>query len=95
MAGSTSFRTPQTANETVPNVYPYPLGDFSIDEHRPIKVVVIGAGFSGIIAGIRSALILLSPLSPPYSRLQFPAEDPKPGPHNLREERRRWWHLVQ
>ncbi|TBU26572.1 FAD/NAD(P)-binding domain-containing protein [Dichomitus squalens] len=53
MAGSTSFRTPQTANETVPNVDPYPLGDFSIDEHRPIKVVVIGAGFSGIIAGIR------------------------------------------
>lgn len=29
------------------------LGDFSIDEHRPIKVVCIGAGFSGIIAGIR------------------------------------------
>lgn len=31
----------------------FKLGTFSIDEYRPIKVVVIGAGFSGIIAGIR------------------------------------------
>ncbi|KAH9830110.1 FAD/NAD-binding domain-containing protein [Rhodofomes roseus] len=31
----------------------FKLGDFSIDEHKPIKVVCIGAGFSGIIAGIR------------------------------------------
>jgi len=29
------------------------LGDFAVDGHRPIKVVAIGAGFSGIIAGIR------------------------------------------
>ena len=29
------------------------LGDFAIDEYRPIKVIAIGAGFSGIIAGIR------------------------------------------
>ncbi|KAF9004447.1 FAD/NAD(P)-binding domain-containing protein [Hymenopellis radicata] len=29
------------------------LGNFSIDEHRPMKVVVVGAGYSGIIAGIR------------------------------------------
>ncbi len=29
------------------------LGDFAIDEYKPIKVVVIGAGFSGILAGIR------------------------------------------
>jgi hypothetical protein len=27
--------------------------DFSIDEPRRVKVVCIGAGFSGIIAGIR------------------------------------------
>ncbi|OBZ65862.1 putative sterigmatocystin biosynthesis monooxygenase stcW [Grifola frondosa] len=27
-------------------------GTFSIDEYKPLKVVVIGAGFSGIIAGI-------------------------------------------
>ncbi|CCL98306.1 uncharacterized protein FIBRA_00300 [Fibroporia radiculosa] len=31
----------------------FKLGGFSIDEYRPIRVVVIGAGFSGIIAGIR------------------------------------------
>ncbi|KAM5545277.1 hypothetical protein V8D89_001388 [Ganoderma adspersum] len=31
----------------------FTLGDFSIDEYRPIKVIVIGAGFSGILAGIR------------------------------------------
>ncbi|KAF8167543.1 FAD/NAD-binding domain-containing protein [Crassisporium funariophilum] len=30
-----------------------PLGQFSVDEPRPIKVVAIGAGYSGIIAGIR------------------------------------------
>lgn len=29
------------------------LSSESIDEDRPLKVVVIGAGFSGIIAGIR------------------------------------------
>lgn len=29
------------------------LGASSIDEDRPFKVVVIGAGFSGITAGIR------------------------------------------
>ncbi|PPQ64327.1 hypothetical protein CVT26_002210 [Gymnopilus dilepis] len=29
------------------------LGDFPIDAPRPIKVVVIGAGYSGIVAGIR------------------------------------------
>lgn len=29
------------------------LGDFSIDEYRPMKVIIIGAGFSGITAGIR------------------------------------------
>ncbi|KAH8099903.1 FAD/NAD-binding domain-containing protein, partial [Cristinia sonorae] len=31
----------------------FTLGDWSIDEYRPIKVAVIGAGFSGILAGIR------------------------------------------
>ncbi|KAI0737199.1 FAD/NAD(P)-binding domain-containing protein [Daedaleopsis nitida] len=32
---------------------PFKLGDFAIDEYRPIKVIVIGAGYSGILAGIR------------------------------------------
>ena len=31
----------------------FTLGNFSIDEYKPIKVIVIGAGFSGILAGIR------------------------------------------
>ncbi|KAI4520591.1 FAD/NAD(P)-binding domain-containing protein [Schizophyllum commune Loenen D] len=31
----------------------FELGDFAIDDPRPMKVVVIGAGYSGIIAGIR------------------------------------------
>ena len=29
------------------------LGEFAIDEHRPIKIVCVGAGFSGIVAAIR------------------------------------------
>ncbi|KZV69317.1 FAD/NAD-binding domain-containing protein [Peniophora sp. CONT] len=29
------------------------LGNFSLDENRPIKVVCIGAGYAGIVAGIR------------------------------------------
>ena len=29
------------------------LGDFSVDENRPIRVVVIGAGVGGILAAIR------------------------------------------
>lgn len=36
-----------------PNGTPFKLGDFCIDEYRPLKVVVIGTGFSGILAGIR------------------------------------------
>ncbi|KAI0644767.1 FAD/NAD-P-binding domain-containing protein [Trametes meyenii] len=31
----------------------YALGDFCVDEYKPIKVIVVGAGFSGITAGIR------------------------------------------
>ncbi|TFK83063.1 FAD/NAD-P-binding domain-containing protein [Polyporus arcularius HHB13444] len=39
-----------SANETSSTYNP---GEFCIDEYRPIRVVVIGAGFSGITAGIR------------------------------------------
>lgn len=31
----------------------FSLGDWSIDEYKPMKIAVIGAGFSGILAGIR------------------------------------------
>lgn len=36
----------------------FELGDFSIEEYRPMKVVVVGAGFSGIAAGIRCRIVL-------------------------------------
>lgn len=38
----------------------FKLSSMSIDDDRPFKVVVIGAGFSGIIAGIRYTLIICS-----------------------------------
>ncbi|KAI3621856.1 flavin-binding [Moniliophthora roreri] len=40
--------SPGTTNKSA-----FDLGDFCIDEPRPMKVVVIGAGYSGITAGIR------------------------------------------
>lgn len=45
-----SHTAPSTS---VPNAEPFTLGDFCIDEYRPVKVIVIGAGFSGITAGVR------------------------------------------
>lgn len=33
--------------------YELKLGDFSVDEYRPFKVIIVGAGFSGIAAGVR------------------------------------------
>jgi len=39
------------------------LGDFAVDEYRPIKVVAIGAGFSGIIAGIRLVNHMVKPVT--------------------------------
>lgn len=31
----------------------FKLGDFPIDDVRRIKVIVVGAGFAGVVAGIR------------------------------------------
>ncbi|PPQ79898.1 hypothetical protein CVT25_002954 [Psilocybe cyanescens] len=39
-------------NQAKPRL-PFKLGNFSVDDPRPIKVAVIGAGHSGIVAGIR------------------------------------------
>ena len=51
--GATNGYVP-TDSVPQPKVEPgFKLGDFSIDEDRPMKVVVIGAGFSGINAAIR------------------------------------------
>ena len=55
MPGSGFSRTsaPEKAASDASSSYTFDLGDFSIDEYDPVKVIVIGAGFSGIIAGIR------------------------------------------
>ncbi|PSR70636.1 hypothetical protein PHLCEN_2v13496 [Hermanssonia centrifuga] len=46
----------QDTNGSADDEYPaFDLGDFPIDDHRPFKVIVIGAGASGIHAGIRYA----------------------------------------
>ncbi len=47
---------PAPAEPVPPTPVKIKLGDFAIDEYRPIKVLVIGAGFSGILAGIRYVL---------------------------------------
>ncbi|CDO72702.1 hypothetical protein BN946_scf184985.g122 [Trametes cinnabarina] len=44
---------PSEPKSVSPESAPYTLGEFCIDEYRPIKVIVVGAGFSGITAGIR------------------------------------------
>ena len=38
----------------------FDLGGFAIDEYRPIKVICVGAGFTGILAGIRCACVSLA-----------------------------------
>ncbi|EMD35687.1 hypothetical protein CERSUDRAFT_116421 [Gelatoporia subvermispora B] len=43
----------ESPNGTTNGASQLKLGDFSIDEDRPMRVVVIGAGYSGIMAGIR------------------------------------------
>ncbi len=48
-------RKSRPATERAPPDTKIELGAFAIDEYRPIKVIVIGAGFSGILAGIRYA----------------------------------------
>ncbi|OCH91128.1 FAD/NAD(P)-binding domain-containing protein [Obba rivulosa] len=45
----------QATNGThhAPETSDFVPGEFSIDEYRPMRIVVVGAGFSGIVAGIR------------------------------------------
>lgn len=67
------------AREATPPSTPYNIGDFCIDEYRPVKVIVIGAGFSGITAGIRCVVPNVPPKSPVHTNfhdvLQIPSED--------------------
>ncbi|KAJ7101297.1 FAD/NAD-P-binding domain-containing protein [Mycena belliarum] len=57
---SSRFRRKSTAATTAPTPdpaptveEPYSSGEFSVDDYRPIKVICIGAGFSGILSAIR------------------------------------------
>lgn len=53
-ADPTQLRDNGTASTAgKPDIDTFTLGNFAIDEYRPVKVIVIGAGFSGILAGIR------------------------------------------
>lgn len=74
--------------------------DFSVDEYRPIKVVCIGAGFAGIVAGIRwvesrdpTCTIVVTMCNTPVVP-QFYPEDSEPGSYNLREGGWHRWNLV-
>ena len=49
----TTVNGASTTNGVASGTSGFRLGGFCIDEDRPMKVIVIGAGFSGIIAGIR------------------------------------------
>lgn len=54
---SEAGQTPVANNVTAPShdtpTQQFKLGGFAIDEYRPLRIIVIGAGYSGIIAGIR------------------------------------------
>lgn len=43
----------KSAADAVPQEDLSKMAEFSIDEYRPMKVVVIGAGLTGVAAGIR------------------------------------------
>ncbi|KAJ7728265.1 FAD/NAD-P-binding domain-containing protein [Mycena maculata] len=49
---ATAPADPPAAPGTAPEE-PYSTGEFSVDDYRPIKVICIGAGFSGILSAIR------------------------------------------
>lgn len=49
------FNSKSNGNNFYSTTPDFKLSDSCIDDDRPMKVVVIGAGFSGIIAGIRFA----------------------------------------
>lgn len=48
----TTSTTGTTENGPTPTSLP-PLWNHRVDDYRPMKVICIGAGFSGIVAGIR------------------------------------------
>ncbi len=60
MSPSTNGINGHVNGHTNGHVVELQLGDFCIDEYKPLKVIVIGAGFSGIAAGIRYVLNTIS-----------------------------------
>ena len=55
----------------------FTLGAFSVDEYQPVKVIVIGAGFSGILAGIRFvSYIVAYEITCIHQRIRFPQKSP-------------------
>ncbi|KAJ7101221.1 FAD/NAD-P-binding domain-containing protein [Mycena belliarum] len=50
---STAATTAPTPGPAPTFEEPYTTGEFSVDDYRPIKVICIGAGFSGILSAIR------------------------------------------
>lgn len=44
--------TPPGAETGAPDTG-FKLGEFPIDDYKPMKIIAIGAGMSGILAGIR------------------------------------------
>lgn len=58
-AASTNVVYPNGVNGHPPVRDVYKLGNFAIDEARPMKIVIIGAGFAGITAGIRLVVVTI------------------------------------
>ena len=62
LLGSAPSATEATVDVPPPHIEEDSFGAFSIDEYRPMKVAIIGAGASGILAAIRWVLSLQSRL---------------------------------
>ena len=65
------------ATADLPDGYRFELGDFAVDEYKPIRVIVIGAGLGGIFAGIRYVGVLRSPAHNGDDYPQVPTEGPE------------------
>ncbi len=86
----------QSPNHTDANHRQFTPGNFAIDEYRPIRVAVIGAGISGIVAGVRYVSVSMIGSSDwLISRGKVSAESAERGTDNIREGRRRRRNVVQ
>ncbi|KAJ6548136.1 FAD/NAD-binding domain-containing protein [Mycena vulgaris] len=53
MATTSDVPTTTSLDSSPASAEPYCIGNFAVDDYRPIKVICIGAGFSGILCAIR------------------------------------------